>query len=370
MDKIPFEDGTKLKSATVTVNEQEYEVTPAQYKGKTPLSSFNLNKMQDNIENTLVKASATEPNSDVWIKHSINMLKTNISSLSSYGITGTNKEDGSILVSGNATSSNIYLIGLKKINKEVLNLGDYTLSINNEEIMSDVSVRLRKVSISGSKTEIITQALDTVNKEISLNYSNLVGSDTSYIELDLYLKTQKQYSFTIYPQFQRGKATKYESPLEDDILVNNNGVYISVLTSFKQNAITATMTNNQSITTTSAYQVVKVNLDTITSSSKLSLSGNAIKIGKGVNKILVSANTSFVEKTDGLVNLQFLKNSKTVGKTVQGMSDQARLNISAPPQLIEVSEGDLIYMCLAFGNTQTGKTVSSSSTFMTVQVIE
>lgn len=138
----------------------------------------------------------------------------------------------------------------------------------------------------------------------------------------------------------------------------------------KQNAITATMSDNQSITTTSTWQVVKVNLDTITSSDKLSLLGNAVKIGKGVSKILVSANTSFVEQTSGLVNISFLKNSTTTGKTVQGMSDQSRLNISAPPQLIDVTEGDLIYMCLSFGNTQTGKTVSSSSTFMTVQVID
>ena len=138
----------------------------------------------------------------------------------------------------------------------------------------------------------------------------------------------------------------------------------------KQNAITATMSDNQSITTTSSYQVVKVNLDTITNSNKLTLIGNAVKIGKSVSKILVSANTSFVEKTDGLVNLQFLKNSSTIGKTVQGMSDMARLNISAPPQAFDVKEGDLIYMCLSFGNVQTNKTVSSSSTFMTIQVVE
>lgn len=75
MDKIPFEDGTKLKSATVTVNEQEYEVTPAQYEGKTPLSALNLNKMQSNIENTLVKVSSTEPNpkSDIWFQHGDNV---------------------------------------------------------------------------------------------------------------------------------------------------------------------------------------------------------------------------------------------------------------------------------------------------------
>ena len=53
MDKIPFEDGVKLKNATVIVGGQEYEVNPAQYSGKTPLSPFNLNKMQDNIENTI-----------------------------------------------------------------------------------------------------------------------------------------------------------------------------------------------------------------------------------------------------------------------------------------------------------------------------
>ena len=51
MDKIPFEDGVKLKNATVTIQEQEYEVAPAKYESPTPFSSFNLNKMQDNIDN-------------------------------------------------------------------------------------------------------------------------------------------------------------------------------------------------------------------------------------------------------------------------------------------------------------------------------
>lgn len=58
MEKIPFEDGVKLKNATVTIQEQEYEVKPAQYQGKTPMSSFNLNKMQDNIDDA--KAEKTE----------------------------------------------------------------------------------------------------------------------------------------------------------------------------------------------------------------------------------------------------------------------------------------------------------------------
>ena len=53
MDKIPFQDGTKTQEAYVTVNGQNYNVTPAVWSGNTPLSAFNLNKMQDNIETAI-----------------------------------------------------------------------------------------------------------------------------------------------------------------------------------------------------------------------------------------------------------------------------------------------------------------------------
>lgn len=53
MNKIPFEDGTKTQEAYVTINEQNYQVTPAVWTGKTPLKAQNLNKMQDNIEEAI-----------------------------------------------------------------------------------------------------------------------------------------------------------------------------------------------------------------------------------------------------------------------------------------------------------------------------
>lgn len=65
MDKIPFEDGKKLKNATVTIQEQEYEVIPAQYQGTTPVSAFNLNKMQDNIDNAKVERGVEYTNVDL-----------------------------------------------------------------------------------------------------------------------------------------------------------------------------------------------------------------------------------------------------------------------------------------------------------------
>ena len=59
MKKIPFEDGTKTQEAYVTINEQNYQVTPAVWQGKTPLNSQNLNKMQDNIEEAINVQRAT-----------------------------------------------------------------------------------------------------------------------------------------------------------------------------------------------------------------------------------------------------------------------------------------------------------------------
>lgn len=59
MNKIPFEDGTKTQEAYVTIDEQNYQVTPAVWIGTTPLKAQNLNKMQDNIEEAINIQRAT-----------------------------------------------------------------------------------------------------------------------------------------------------------------------------------------------------------------------------------------------------------------------------------------------------------------------
>lgn len=53
MNKIPFEDGTKTQEAYVTVNGQNYPVTPAVWSGTTPLKAQNLNQLQSNIEEAI-----------------------------------------------------------------------------------------------------------------------------------------------------------------------------------------------------------------------------------------------------------------------------------------------------------------------------
>lgn len=53
MDKVNFQDGTKVSSAKVTIDGVDYPVTPARYTGATPLSSTVMNTMQTNIENAI-----------------------------------------------------------------------------------------------------------------------------------------------------------------------------------------------------------------------------------------------------------------------------------------------------------------------------
>lgn len=59
MNKIPFEDGQKIQESYVTVNGQNYNVTPAVWQGNTPLSALNINNMQDNIDNAKVEKATT-----------------------------------------------------------------------------------------------------------------------------------------------------------------------------------------------------------------------------------------------------------------------------------------------------------------------
>ena len=53
MQKINWENGTVVKEATVTVDGIEYEISPREIDGNTPLSASNLNLMQENIEDAI-----------------------------------------------------------------------------------------------------------------------------------------------------------------------------------------------------------------------------------------------------------------------------------------------------------------------------
>lgn len=50
MDRIGWENGTLVSKAKVNIGGMIYEVEPAQYSGRTPMSAENLKKMENNVE--------------------------------------------------------------------------------------------------------------------------------------------------------------------------------------------------------------------------------------------------------------------------------------------------------------------------------
>ena len=50
MDKVNFEDGQLVTQGYVEIDGVQHNITEAVYEGNTPLSAFNLNKLQNNIE--------------------------------------------------------------------------------------------------------------------------------------------------------------------------------------------------------------------------------------------------------------------------------------------------------------------------------
>ena len=64
MNKIPFVDGTKTQEAYVSIDNQNYQVTPAVWQGTVPLSAQNLNQMQNNIETAINSVDSKVNNID------------------------------------------------------------------------------------------------------------------------------------------------------------------------------------------------------------------------------------------------------------------------------------------------------------------
>ncbi len=58
MEKINFENGQLLEGAYVTINGVKHDVVKAKYTGKTPISAFVLNALQENIEQAIEEKSS------------------------------------------------------------------------------------------------------------------------------------------------------------------------------------------------------------------------------------------------------------------------------------------------------------------------
>lgn len=78
MNKIPFVDGTKTQEAYVSIDNQNYQVTPAVWQGTVPLSAQNLNQMQNNIETAINSVDDKADNIDTKYEKQTTIQRANV----------------------------------------------------------------------------------------------------------------------------------------------------------------------------------------------------------------------------------------------------------------------------------------------------
>lgn len=108
MNKIPFENGTLVTPAKVN---EDNTITPALYEGTTPLTSHNLNLLQDNIESEIINSGVvinstelTDDRKKVWLQKTKNLFDKN------------NK----LVVNGSPSSSMVFVISATKLSRSVI----------------------------------------------------------------------------------------------------------------------------------------------------------------------------------------------------------------------------------------------------------
>lgn len=125
----------------------------------------------------------------------------------------------------------------------------------------------------------------------------------------------------------------------------------------------------------SPWQRVKVNLNDINSSStRLTLVDNGIKIGKRVKKVLVSGQIAFWRNdVDAIDYFEADINVNDKNITYCTHLNQQAFQVSAilTPILVEVKEGDVIRIFSNYGyNTNKSFYLLENGTYLTVEVVE
>lgn len=157
--------------------------------------------------------------------------------------------------------------------------------------------------------------------------------------------------------------------LNDEFYIGNSNTQLKDLI---KSAITVKATSNKYTTTTANYQHVNIEFDTATIiGNKLNFdnANNAIIIGKGVSKVTVSANCSYMWDTvvSNEVTLAISKNDVTTIGSITNHQNGEYTSNSISPIDIDVKEGDIIKLFISIGAK--GKVGYSANTYMRVEVI-
>ncbi len=164
--------------------------------------------------------------------------------------------------------------------------------------------------------------------------------------------------------------------LNNDLYLDSSGI-VHNKTTLKEllelNAITVGLSANTTFNITSAWSYANVTFNkTIRNfGTKLSLSNNGIKIGKGVNHVRVTGSAMLNGIANGDMYIALKHNSSVLAESYYRPSNSTYYGtITLPNQIISVTEGDMIYMSYGAGATGSLKIAGSNYTTFTVEVID
>lgn len=176
--------------------------------------------------------------------------------------------------------------------------------------------------------------------------------------------------------YQRNKETgKWFKPIGNltDLETDDKGSLVRAINSVNEkNIMSLYRKASYNHVVSTAWGVATIPFDEIRCNvgNKLTFDSNGIKIGSGVKKILVSSNLM----TKGIANdiiVQIKKNTDRVSEGYYRATNTGYYGtISLSPQLIEVTEGDIITIALGAGATGTLIVAVGQYIHLTVEVIE
>lgn len=220
--------------------------------------------------------------------------------------------------------------------------------------------------------------IDTENKKIII--SNLILNDVlSYKEQgEFYLYANDLLTSDVETKYPVTKgiptfdAGEYDFNVNGDLTISNedgeNPVNVLEQITKRKNTITARVNSDTTISSTSHIKLPLITA--LSSGNLLTLENNGIKIGEGISKVLVSGSVYFTTGINaGDSTRAFIyKNSSNVCGSYNRSNGSYEHRI-IPPTLIEVTEGDMIYL---YGANATGARgiIGTSNTQLTIEVVE
>ena len=385
-DNFNFVD-SNTKTVTLTGNNTSIVKGYSNVKVTIPKSMKATAKKEASLSKYRVSIGTAIPvditySSDKDVNGTVNNADS--STINVYAIDSRNN---SKLVSKQATNFISYS-NIEKGNIDVVRTNgvseDVTLKINGTfnkvnfgKITNSIKSAQYRYRIKGTDTWSSYNNLTLTIKDNNFSYNGLIKGDTKTLGFNV----EHSYEVEVLVKDELSEATFTDTfgSGTPNIALAKNGVgimgkydenvggdlQIRGKNPFKRQAATAYLDNGAPDIKNAKIPLSGI----ITNSDKLTLSNNGLKIGAGISKILVSGNV-FLQSSSNTSYLwtSIRKNTTEISIAIDNYNTYFA-STSHSPKLVEVQEGDIIYLWKIddAGGTLRG---GNKNTYLTVEVIE